>query len=122
MPKVIQVPCYTFAHGSLGRQLGSYVDINTIEKAVAGALAGYDVREAYLYGSFARGEQTADSDIDLRFLCGRDIDFIQLNDIQRNLERMLGRKVDIATAPPDQMRRSFYERIRKDEVKLHAAV
>lgn len=35
-------------------------DISTIASRV---LAEYDVSEAYLFGSFARGEQTPDSDI-----------------------------------------------------------
>ena len=98
------------------------VNAATIKSAVVAAVAPYDVQEAYLYGSYARGEQSEDSDIDLRFLCGRNIDFGQLSDIQKELESALGKHVDIATAPPDQMRKSFYERIRRDEVMLYAAL
>ncbi len=97
-------------------------DIATIKQAVSSVVEPYDVREAYLYGSYARGDQSASSDIDLRFLCGRNIDFGQLSDIQKQLESALGTPVDIATAPPDQMRRSFYDRIKQDEVMLYAAV
>lgn len=98
------------------------MDLGSIQDAVRAAVAPYDVREAYLYGSYARGDQTDDSDIDLRFLCGRDIDFGQLHDIQKEIESQLGKPVDIATAPPDQMRKSFYNRIKRDEVMLYAAV
>lgn len=42
-------------------------DISTVASRV---LAQFDVSEAYLFGSFARGEQTPDSDIDLRLVCG----------------------------------------------------
>ena len=37
-------------------------DISTVASRV---LAQYDISEAYLFGSFARGEQTPDSDVDL---------------------------------------------------------
>lgn len=43
------------------------VDIST---AVSRVLPRYDVREAYLFGSFARGEQKPKSDIDLRIVGG----------------------------------------------------
>ncbi|MBQ9042562.1 MAG: nucleotidyltransferase domain-containing protein [Eggerthellaceae bacterium] len=98
------------------------MDRSSIQDAVRTVVAPYDVREAYLYGSYARGDQTDDSDIDLRFLCGSNIDFGQLYDIQKELESRLGKPVDIATAPPSQMRKSFYNRIKRDEVMLYAAV
>jgi len=44
--------------------------LDYISSAVCRVLAQYDVSEAYLFGSFARGEQTPDSDIDLRLACG----------------------------------------------------
>ena len=40
-----------------------------IASALGDVLAHYDVREAYLLGSFAREEQSPSSDIDLRFVC-----------------------------------------------------
>lgn len=50
----------------------SSTDISTSASRV---LAQYDVSEAYLFGSFARGEQTPDSDIDLRLVCGNTMTF-----------------------------------------------
>lgn len=46
-----------------------------ISAAVSRVLSRYDVREAYLFGSFARDEQTPDSDIDLRLVCGETMTF-----------------------------------------------
>ncbi|MEG0322784.1 MAG: nucleotidyltransferase domain-containing protein [Raoultibacter sp.] len=97
------------------------VDKNAIATALLDVLKNYDIQEAYLYGSFARGDQSDDSDIDLRFLCGESINFAQLYDIQIELENRLGRPLDIATAPPGQMRSSFYNHIKEDEVLLYAA-
>ena len=95
--------------------------IEDIRAAVARTAPRYDVGEVYLYGSYARGEQTADSDIDLRLLCGETLSFSQLLDMQEELEEDLGIPLDIATASPDQMRPSFYERIQRDEVLLYVA-
>ncbi len=70
---------------------------------------------------YARGNQTDASDIDLRFLCGEGVTFSQLLDIQEALEAELGKPLDIATAPPGQMRPSFYNRIVQNEVSLYVA-
>ena len=42
------------------------ISLADISSAVSRVLPRYDMRESYLFGSFARGEQTPDSDIDLR--------------------------------------------------------
>ena len=81
----------------------------------------YDVREAYLFGSFARGEQTPDSDIDLRIVCGDKMTFGTLYELSLKLENELGRKVDIVTNQPEHMRPSFRESIEQDEVCIYEA-
>ena len=95
--------------------------IEDIRNAVVQTVSRYDIEEVYLYGSYARGDQTEESDVDLRFLCGATMSFSQLLDIQEELERELGTGLDIATAPPEQMRASFYNRIKDEEVLLYVA-
>lgn len=90
-----------------------------ISTAVSRVLARYDVREAYLFGSFARGEQTPDSDIDLRLVCGNTMTFGTLYLLSHELEKELGRKVDIVTNPPDHMRPAFRKSIEQDEVRIY---
>lgn len=97
------------------------ISIDDIQNAIAFVLPNYDVSEAYLYGSYARGEQTQGSDVDIRLMCGKSMTFSQLYDIQEKLEEYLGLPFDIATAPPGQMRPSFYNRIKDDEVLLYVA-
>ena len=94
----------------------SPTDIST---AVSRVLARYDVREAYLFGSFARGEQTPESDIDLRLVCGATMTFGTLYVLSLELEKELGRKVDIVTNPPEHMRPPFRKSIEQDEVAEH---
>lgn len=96
----------------------SPTDIST---AASRVLAQYDVSEAYLFGSFARGEQTPDSDIDLHLICGNTMTFGALYELSHELEKELGRKVDIVTDPPKHMRPPFRKSIEQDEVRIYEA-
>lgn len=94
----------------------SPTDISTSASRV---LAQYDFSEAYLFGSFARGEQTPDSDIDLRLVCSNTMTFGTLYELSHELERELGRKVDIVTNPPEHMRPAFRKSIEQEEVRIY---
>ena len=95
--------------------------LNDIAQVVAEVVASYDIREAYLFGSFARGDYTAASDIDLRFVCGPKITYGSLFRISQDLERRLGRSVEIVTNPPELMRPRFRKQVERDEVLLYEA-
>lgn len=96
----------------------STTDIST---AATRVLAQHDVSEAYLFGSFARGEQTPDSDIDLRLVCGNAMTFGTLYELSHELERELGRKVEIVTNPPEHMRPAFRKSIKQEEIRLYVS-
>lgn len=97
------------------------ITLADISVAVSRVLSRYDVREAYLFGSFARGEQTPDSDIDLRLVCGETMTFGTLCELSLELEEQLGREVEIVTNPPEYMRPAFRKNIEQDEVRLYEA-
>ncbi len=67
-------------------------------KLLAGLRAGLrteqNVRFALLFGSAARGEDTASSDIDL-LVEMRDPSLIRVSDLSAKLEALLGRRVDV---------------------------
>ena len=92
-----------------------------ISTAASRVLAQYDVSEAYLFGSFARGEQTPNSDIDLRLVCGNAMTFGTLCELSHELERELGRKVEIVTNPPEHMRPAFRKSIKQEEIRLYVS-
>lgn len=96
-------------------------DTETIRSALSEILGEYDVREAYVYGSYARNEQTPASDIDLRFVCGGSITYGDLYRIVLRLEHALKTDVDLLTCRPEKLRPGFYDGIRHDEVKLYEA-
>ena len=56
---------------------------DTIKKAVCDVVKNFDVKEAYLFGSYARGEEALSSDIDIRLLCGKSIRIQDLYHIER---------------------------------------
>ena len=95
------------------------VSLADISSAASRMLVQYDVSEAYLFGSFSRGEQTPDSDIDLRLVCGNTMTFGTLYELSHELEKELGRKVDIVTNPPEHMRPPFRKSIEQDEVRIY---
>lgn len=97
------------------------ISLDYISSAVSRVLAQYDVSEAYLFGSFARGEQTPDSDIDLHLVYGNTMTFGALYELSHELEKELGRKVDIVTNPPEHMRLPFRKSIEQDEVRIYEA-
>ena len=97
------------------------ITLADISSTLSRVLARYDVREAYLFGSFARGEQAPDSDIDLRLACGATMTFGTLYELSLELEKEPGRKVDIVTNPPEHMRPAFRKNLEQDEVRLYEA-
>lgn len=97
------------------------LNVQNISSVVEAVFPAYDIQEAYLFGSFARGEEPESSDIDLRLLCGASMNYGILAEIENLLESRFGRPVEIITNPPEHMRPAFRERIQKDEVLLYAA-
>jgi predicted nucleotidyltransferase len=79
------------------------------------------VLKAWLFGSFARGEETADSDVDILVEYDKNarISLLTISHMMGELEDLLGRKVDLAeegTLRPaaqltaNQDKRLIYER------------
>jgi predicted nucleotidyltransferase len=57
------------------------------------------VRRLRIFGSVARGEERADSDIDLIVDFGRPAGFLTLVRLERLLSEVFGRPVDLVTEP-----------------------
>ncbi|MBO4642775.1 MAG: nucleotidyltransferase domain-containing protein [Bacteroidaceae bacterium] len=79
------------------------------------------VLKAWLFGSFARGEETEDSDVDLlvSYDDDKDVSLFTIGGIYADLKRILGREVDLieegtlrpwAAATVDKDKKLIYER------------
>jgi uncharacterized protein len=95
----------------------SIEDIKKIIHAHDAALKDkYKTVKFYLFGSYARGEQTPESDIDLLVETDDSVDifdFIHLNDY---LEEIFEKKVDLGT--PESLKPFVKDRILKEALVL----
>ncbi len=90
--------------------------IHDIQIIVSRLAREYGAERVYLFGSYARGEATDQSDIDLRIDKG-DIRGLRFAGLLGDLEEALGKKVDlISTGGMDE---NFLRAIRPDEVLLY---
>jgi len=88
-----------------------------IKKKIVKILKKYGIKKAGIFGSYARGEQTEDSDIDILVELSSSgfslIDFIRLKNI---LEDSLNKKVDLVEYS------AIKSLIRKDILKEEVAI
>ena len=73
------------------------MELEAIKYKIIPILKRYDVKRAALFGSFVRGKQREDSDIDIlvEFKDGKSL--LDLAGLKIELEEALGRKVDVLT-------------------------
>lgn len=69
--------------------------IEKIKKKIVPVLKQAGVTRSSLFGSYVRGEQRKDSDIDLLVDFPKGISLFDVAEIKLKLEDMLGKKVDI---------------------------
>lgn len=72
--------------------------ISKLKKSIYKLLIASGVKRAAIFGSFARGEATAESDIDLLIeFKGKNKSLFDLVALKLQLEETLGRQVDLVT-------------------------
>ena len=89
-----------------------------IRNIVSRLAAQYGAQRVYLFGSYARGDITPASDIDLRIDKG-SIRGLQMAGLLVDLEDALGTPVDLI--PTGSLDSGFLSEIRKDEILLYEA-
>ncbi len=57
----------------------------------------YGVAQLGVFGSFARGQQQEESDLDLLVEFTRPVGFVSFIKLEKHLQEMLGRRVDLVT-------------------------
>ena len=92
------------------------LSIPRIRECIAPICKKYPIRKAYLFGSYARGNATEKSDVDLR-IEGDITSFFMLGGIYSELSDALGTKLDLLSRLPDS--EAFKKNLRKDEVLLY---
>ncbi len=92
--------------------------LSEIQNIVSTLAAKYGAKRVYLFGSYARGDMTASSDIDLRIDKG-SIRGFALAGLLLDLEEALGVSVDLV--PTGSLDDRFLSSIQDDEVLLYEA-
>lgn len=72
----------------------------------------FHVEKIGLFGSYARGEQTEQSDLDLMVEFEKTPDFLELSDLEEHLSDLVGFKVEIVT--PGGLKNRIKHNIMKD--------
>ncbi|QNK40424.1 nucleotidyltransferase family protein [Caproicibacter fermentans] len=92
--------------------------VEEIKKTVQPIAKKYGVKRVYLFGSYARGDTTEHSDVDLRVDKGSLRGMFALCGLYTELEDALRMKVDLLTT--GSLDEDFLNRIKNEEVLLYA--
>ncbi len=92
-------------------------DVENLKKMAVPVLKGYGVEKAAVFGSFARGDATENSDIDLLVKYKEGTSLFDVVRLQNRLEAELGRKVDLVSY--DFIDKYIRERILKESISLY---
>ena len=94
--------------------------VYTIEqiRSIAAPIArAHGVRSLSLFGSYARGEATESSDIDILVDCGAVRSAFQMGGLYADLSESLGKPLDLITT--DHRDKAFLGHIQADQCRLY---
>jgi len=91
-------------------------DLELIKKEIVPILKTYNVTKAGIFGSYARGEQKRNSDVDILIEIGDEIGLTGFIGVQIELEKKLKKKVDLVEY--SCIRKELKRRILNDEIPL----
>lgn len=97
---------------------GKVYTIDEIRRIAAPIAAQYGVARMYLFGSYARGEATVDSDLDFRIEKGNLRSMLQLAGFQMALEQGFSKPLDVLTT--QMLSPHFLASIQPEEVLVYA--
>jgi len=99
----------------LGRK--TILTIKQIKDAIIPVLNKYGITEIYLFGSYARGEATTSSDVDIYCDSGNLKSLLDEVSVCDDLKEALGKDVDIVFSD-SEMHEYFRKEMTKDLIKL----
>jgi predicted nucleotidyltransferase len=91
-----------------------------IREAVAKIAPLYGISQVYLFGSYARGDATEESDVDFRVVGGNFPTLMEIGGLYEDLMGVLDQSVDIVIT--GNMSSEFYSRIKDDEVLVYGSL
>ena len=89
-----------------------------IENAIKSLLFKYNAEYVLLFGSYARGEATDDSDIDIVVFGGDNFKKTNIFAFAEDLRQILGKDVDAFEICEINKSSSFYENVIREGIKI----
>lgn len=97
--------------------MGCVYDISEIRDMIKDIALNYGVERIILFGSYATGDATCSSDIDLRIDKGKIRDYFELSSFSLELEKRLNKNVDVLTT--GSLSEKFLRNISKEEIIIY---
>jgi predicted nucleotidyltransferase len=95
----------------------SLYTVDEVKRIVSPIARRWDVLQMWLFGSYARGEATPESDIDILVDPEEPCGYVKLAGLLIDLEEALGMEVDLQTT--DSFGEEFLAHIAKDEILIY---
>mgnify|MGYP000295474353 FL=1 len=95
--------------------------IDEIKEILSPIAASHGIKKVFLFGSYARGEATAESDIDFRIDAPSIDSLFQMGALYADLEDAFGKKFDLITNSSLKYTRDtlFLRNMRRDEKVIY---
>lgn len=112
----------SFKYAQIVKILENYLEdkvlsLDEIRAAVSSSCSNYPVNAVYLFGSYAKGKATKDSDVDLMLVS--TVEGIEYYELLGLLEENLGKKVDLIRLETAIQNVKLMNEILKDGVKIY---
>ena len=89
-----------------------------VEKSIKELLVRYNAEYALLFGSYARGEETEESDIDVLVFGGENFKKSNIFAFAEELRQMTGKSVDAFEICEVDRSTPFYDNVIKEGIKI----
>ncbi len=100
------------------RPVDKIVTVNEIKSAVEDLVEKYKVESVYLFGSYARGNATADSDIDILVFGGSQFQLTNIFAFAEELRESLQKEVDVYEIHEVNEGSGFHEEVMKERLLI----
>ena len=94
------------------------LSIDEIREKIRPICEQYKIEKVWLFGSYARGEASEDSDVDLHIKAPKGIGLFGLGGLYADLEEALGKEIDLITRIPEEYK-IFKKYVERDEILLY---
>ncbi len=94
------------------------LSLDDIQKIVKPLAEKYHISEVYIFGSYARNEATANSDIDFLVFGGEGFRLTSVFAFAEELRMMIQKEIDVFEIKEVNENSQFYKNVMKERVKV----